>query len=101
MGAIPRSGGYSKGICSNFTLAHARSSLLNKGMLEECLHCQSQASMTRRSSVDSDLDCVRVGPRNGPSGSGRAGTRTVRCRSPDKPMLLISSSHEKHLPGIT
>ena len=61
-------------------------------MLEECLHCQSQASMTRRSSVDSDLDCVR----NGPSGSGRAGTRTVtRCRSPDKPMLLISSSHEK------
>ena len=32
--------------------------------------------------------------RYGPSGSGRAGTRSVGC-SPDKPMLLISSSHEK------
>ena len=30
----------------------------------------------------------------GPSGSGPAGTRSVGC-SPDKPMLLISSSHEK------
>ena len=29
-----------------------------------------------------------------PSCSGRAGTRIVEC-SPDKPMLLISSSHEK------
>ena len=35
-------------------------------------------------------------PRYGPSGSGRAGTRSVGSRcSPDKPMLLISSSHEK------
>ena len=32
--------------------------------------------------------------RYGPSGSGRAGTRSVGC-SPDKPMLLISSAHEK------
>ena len=32
--------------------------------------------------------------RYGPSGSGQAGTRIVRC-SPNKPMLLISSSHEK------
>ena len=31
--------------------------------------------------------------RYGPSGLGRAGTRIVGC-SPDKPMLLISSSHE-------
>ena len=32
--------------------------------------------------------------RYGPSGSGRAVPRIVGC-SPDKPMLLISSSHEK------
>ena len=32
--------------------------------------------------------------RYGPSGSGRAVPRIVGC-NPDKPMLLISSSHEK------
>ena len=32
--------------------------------------------------------------RSGPSGSGRAGTRIVRC-SPDKPMQWITLPHEK------
>ena len=53
------------------------------------LQYQSSAAYARKAAV-----LLPVPVRYGPSGSRRAATRSVGC-SPDKPMLLINSSHEK------
>ena len=54
------------------------------------IHVQSESCARQRLRGDTPAQQHRYGP----SGSGRAGTRSVG-RSPDKPMLWISSSHEK------
>ena len=62
-------------------------------------HCQrvacSAGGQCSRQPPEAPVGVLHREPgRYGASGSGRAGTRIVGCSS-DKPMLLISSEHEK------